>query len=392
MVTAWKDDKSSREKICKMRQCAWFGGLRSGIGDGTRLFVCGNPDYPNLLHWSDLNNPLYFPVGNYNHIGDSGQAITGFGKQGDLLLIFKEREIHAAQYVAGTSEDIEFAKKSGVAVNVYTAKFPITPIQMGVGCDCPNTIQLVDNRLVWATSDGKVYMLPSVNQYNERNVRELSRNIRAQLSQHDPEEMKAAFAGEYAGYYVLQLIDEMYLLDTQVSAFTSFNYYTKEDNAQKALPWYVWSFPQGFDIMQADPSGITLCSGNQIFSVGGEYDIRYGHDPYWQGPIHYSFTSKLFDFDRKDMKKAVEQLYIGVGDAPENTVRISYVTDAYTVEDAMVIHNTGEFGKDEPGYMVQHRLTPNVSRVGVFGVRFEGTGTIAIGNILLKMKMQGVVR
>ena len=145
------------DKILRMKRCCWFGGDRSGLAGGTRLFVCGNPEYPNLVHWSDVNKPLYFPENNYAYVGDSSQKVTGFGKQGDLLLIFKESEIYAAQYVAGqsyTAADVENGKVVDVAA--YAAQFPLTPIHPTVGCDCPDTIRLVNNRLCWADSRGYI--------------------------------------------------------------------------------------------------------------------------------------------------------------------------------------------------------------------------------------------
>ena len=34
------------------------------LGLGTRLFVTGNKDKPHLVHWSEVNNPLYFTKDN----------------------------------------------------------------------------------------------------------------------------------------------------------------------------------------------------------------------------------------------------------------------------------------------------------------------------------------
>ena len=100
--------------------CTWFGGDRSGINGGTRLFVSGNPSEPNLVHWSDVNNPLYFPENNYARIGNSGMAVTAFGKQENILVLFKESEIYYATYVAGgdfTAQDVIDGKVVDVAAN-----------------------------------------------------------------------------------------------------------------------------------------------------------------------------------------------------------------------------------------------------------------------------------
>ena len=106
----------------------------------------------------DVDNPLYFPENNYAYVGDSSQAATAFGKQSDMLVIFHSREMYYATYVAGgdfTAQDVIDGKI--VDVTAYMAKFPITQINGEIGCDCPRTVQLCNNRLAWATSDGRVY-------------------------------------------------------------------------------------------------------------------------------------------------------------------------------------------------------------------------------------------
>lgn len=391
---------TKRHDICQMSKCTWFGGDRSGLAGGTRLFVTGNTAHPNLVHWSDVNNPLYFPENNYAYVGDSSEAVTGFGKQGDILVIFKEHEIYYAQYVAGSDSDYEYATKSGVDITTYMAKFPLTPLHSTIGCDCPGSIRLVNNRLVWADSSGRVYMLPTVNQYNERNVREISPNIQAALREHSKEVLRAATAGEYNGYYILLVEDKLYLLDTQNSAFVSFNYYSKENDAQRALPWYIWTldpalseFDKGcWAAMVSDGDNLSLLRQPlskderdwKVFGVEGDTDEG--------APIRCHFTTKLFDFGRKDLRKAIRQLYIGLSDSPESSVRVSYITDDYSAEDVYTLEGNGDHAEGHPGYMRTHRLTPGINRVRLFAVRCDSDGTMAVDGIQIKTKPQGVVR
>ena len=85
-ITAELNESDDYKKtICKMTKATWFGGDRSGVAGGTRLFVTGNPDKPNLVHWSSLNDPTYFPENNYAYIGDELSPVTAFGKQADML-------------------------------------------------------------------------------------------------------------------------------------------------------------------------------------------------------------------------------------------------------------------------------------------------------------------
>lgn len=63
--------------------------------------MSGNPESPNLIYWSEADNPLYFPESNSALVGDAGSAVTAFGQQNDSLVIFKENEIYYAEYEAG---------------------------------------------------------------------------------------------------------------------------------------------------------------------------------------------------------------------------------------------------------------------------------------------------
>lgn len=387
-VTAWKTVKEKRMKICKMRQGTWFGN--------SRLFVCGNPDERNLIYWSDVNNPLYFPENNYVYVGDYSQSITAMRRQGELLAVFQENNLHGITYSLSDSDTYEYAAEVGVDATSVGIRVSVISIHSGIGCDCPDSVRLVNNRLVWATSDGKVYMLPSVNQYSERNVREISRNISPLLSQHSKAALQGSFAGEFGGYYVLLVDNLLYLLDAQNSAFANFNYYSKEDTAQKALPWYKWTLPaNGFYCMMANDSVMLLAvlDGNtaEIFAMDGDTDeLTYPYTTHV--PIPCSFTSKMFDFDRPDKKKAVGQLYIGIGDSPESAVEISYLTEDGEYTDARQLVSRGDYGEREPGFMRMHRLTPHISRARLFGFRCQSEGFVCIGDIVLKFKEQGVVR
>ena len=213
------------------------------------------------------------------------------------------------------------------------------------------------------------------------------------------DELKAAVATEYKGHYMLILPDgTAYLLDVGNSAFQSYAYYASEKKANRALPWYIWKLDDGADEwVTVVGDGERLCLLKQPIYMpvyGGQEWTLYALDGDTDDgePIACSFTTKLFDFGRRDVKKAITHLYLGVADSPTNTVRVSYITDVYTAEDAYIIEGSGDHNEREPGYMRTHRLTPNVHRVRLFGVRCDSEGAMAVDGIQIKMKPQGVVR
>jgi len=407
-ITAWRNEKyeSQRLEICRMTRGIPFGGDRSGIEGGTRYFVTGNPDEPNLVRWSGIEHPLYFPEHNYVRIGDESQAVTAFGKQGDLLVVYKEREMYALQYVAGTEADTDFAVSGGVAITTYGAKFPVTPISPAVGCTCPDTVQLVNNRLVWMNDDGQVYMLTATNQFSERNVRMISRNIRSRLTAHGVETMRRAQAVEYEGYYMLLVGKNVYLLDTQTSAFHSFNYYSDEDSARKALPWFAWTLPAlaeesgkyTYSGIVSDGSNLRLSATIEdnaptepIFRLEGSTDVlQEGTDSGKHIPCH--FATKWWDFGRPDRKKSIEEIYTNVGCLPGGRVRLTYLTENGPHEDPYPLKDYRDDAARAGRYLRSAHVTPNVRMVQVFGVRFDCDRAMEVDGLHIKVRQQGVVR
>lgn len=372
-----------------MTRGEWFGGDSSGIAGGTRYFVCGNPDEPDLLCWSGIEHPLYFPEHNRVRVGDDHQAITAMGKQGSLLVLYKEREMYAMQYSAGTESDYAFAESGGVAVTSYMAKFLLVPINASVGCDCPDTVQLVNNRLVWACSDGGVYMLTATNQYSERNVRMVSRNVRLLIALCGKDELRHAQAGEYEDYYLLLVENKVFLMNTQTSAFNSFSYYDDENNAAKAIPWYTWTLPEHLTYtgMVSGENTVLLAVTDTEKGEGTIAKLEGATDA--GEPIHCCLTTKLWDFGLPDRKKSVEQIYIGLGSEDLSRLQVTYVTERGRIHDPYRMQNSLVSNE---GYLPRRRLTPGVRMVQAFGMCIDSPAGLELDEIQMKIRQQGVVR
>ena len=414
IVTAWKTDPEATKKIANMQFATWFGGDRSGINGGTRLFVSGNPDHPNLVHWSDINNPLYFPENNYAYIGESSQKVTGFGKQTDILVIFKEHEIYSAEYVSGntyTAQDVIDGKVVDVTANA--AVFPITPINSGIGCDCPNTIQLCNNRLIWATSDGAVYGLMAANQASERNVRKLSAMIESRLKAEDRYLLKSALSCDVDGHYMLFVWNRVYLLDYMDGVFQYYATYSDERKAQRNMSWYCWEFPEECVPAAVMPKGDRLsafCIRNYPYTdssgmpkkalFGAAYLLDGERDCVFHpsGPafetgefdisvedreIQSCFQTKVFDFGSQERKKKIHRLHMNMADTSNARITVSYVTEKGTMDDVYELSMSGT------GAMVGRMLTPGVSRVCRFGVLVSSAGAIGVDGLVIRYEIGG---
>lgn len=392
-VTVWRsrEYEKNRLTICKMTRGEWYGGDSSGIAGGTRFFVCGNPDEPDLLCWSGIEHPLYFPEHNCVRVGGDHQAITAMGKQGSMLVLYKQHEMYAMQYSSGTEDNYAFAESGGVAVTSYMAQFLLMPINAGVGCDCPDTVRLVNNRLVWVCSDGSVYMLTAVNQYSERNVRMISRNVRGLLADCGGEALQSARAGEYEGYYLLLAGNRMFLMNTQTSAFASFNYYDDEDAAAKAIPWFAWTLPAALQYtgMVSGDNRVLLSVTDPALGEGNVACLDNTADTDNGTPIPCRMATKLWDFGIADHKKSVETIYMGLGCADLSRVQVTYITERGRIYDPYRMKNGGTGGE---GYLCRRRLTPNVRMVQAFGLRLDSPAAMELDDIQIKLRQQGVVR
>lgn len=397
-----EQDTENYKKIARMRFSTWFGGDRSGSVGGTRLFVSGNPDCKNVVYWSDINNPLYFPENNYAYIGDASQKVTAFAKQSDMLVIFKEREIYQAKYVAGspyTAEDVINGKITDVTS--VSASFPVTPISPYIGCDLMNTVQLCNNRLIWATKSGDIYTLTSANQYSERNVRKLSLNIDRVLKECN---LENAVAADFGGYYIIFAGNNAFALDYNSTAFTSYSSYSNDERAQSKLQWYCWDFE--FD---GEKPNYILCYGDsavintektfsdetyytyieKTYSLSGSSDIMTAGS---QGNvIRCMLQTKLFDFNYSERLKNIHSVYVGIANIEGCTINLTYITERGDSKDQYIV--TKESASEySPNYISEKRFMPNWGRIQRFGIRLESVGTMAVDGISLKYSMYGGVR
>lgn len=141
--------------------------------DANCIVMAGSEAQPNAFFWSgnDENgsNPAYFPIEQYNLVGEYSEAITAFGRQQDRLVIFQENRISAATYSFASVND-----RLVVSLNTKT-------INDRIGCDRPLSVQLVENNLVWCHSKhGVMYLKDSTYAY-ESLVVGISGNINKAL-------------------------------------------------------------------------------------------------------------------------------------------------------------------------------------------------------------------
>lgn len=389
--------KTARETILGMQFGTWFGGT-SGTSAGTRLFMGGNKEHPNLVHWSAINNPLYFPENNYAYVGEDENAVTAFAKQGDMLVIFKERELYCTTYVQGgtvTGEDL--TAQAVIDIEAAAAVFPIMQVHPEIGCDCPGTIQLCSNRLVWLNSDGNVYGFFSAGPYSEKNIRTLSLQVGKRLRSFDKSALKSATAARHEEQYLLLVGGEILAMDYSSYGFSHYSNFSTDEKAQKNVAWYIWKTEVALRALVSVGNSAVLIGtdGNEVYrhifllNDKSDEDVLPQYKDYSKtAKIVNVIQTKLYDFGQMDRRKRVDTVYLHISGDYGNGVDLEYISGDVCTSRCDRVNTTGRALESTPPF----RVKPNMIRVRQFGIRITATGRIRVGGITLTYSTMGVVR
>lgn len=397
-----------KKKIFGMTQCEWFGGNASGLEGGTRLFLGGNESAPSLVLWSDLNKPLFFPENSYFYVGDSTSKVTGFGKQSDLLVIFKENETWCTSYQQNTNITAEdLIKQNVVDYTASSVYFPLVQINTTIGCTYPDTIQLCRNRLVWFGNGNKVYTLVSESPYNERSIFCVSEMINRMFEPYGA--YKKPTSCDWNGYYCLCFGKEIYLMDYNCYGFTHISSFSKNEDANVRIPWFYWLMPA--DSIIATLNGDIVLTyyheGNSFQNCGiisnalseknGPVDkivVENGNreEMVLVGtPILSMLKTKLFDFSVPHIRKNIEQVNLQLGNNNGEEIKVQFITESGTDETEVYLD-----GIDTENYTAcfidSRAVFPCIKQTLKFGIRLESQGNMAVDSIILKFRTAGGAR
>ena len=159
--------KANPEAMASVMDCPH--AIVYGGSQNLCVVVGGCPAQPNAYFWCGnhiVMDPGYFPMEQYNLAGATEDIITGFGKQQSMLVIFKERGVGRASL---SFEEMDSGR------TLITMDY--TPINSGVGCDLPGSIQLISNNLVFANRTGGVYRVADSSSAHENNIVPISRKV-----------------------------------------------------------------------------------------------------------------------------------------------------------------------------------------------------------------------
>lgn len=409
IIAPYTPSDENYNKFFNMTRCAWFGGASTGLEGGTRLFLCGNNgEDKSLVMWSGLNNPLYFSENSYFYVGDTTSAVTGFGKQLDMLVIFKENETWYTKYQQNTNITAKnVINQSVIDYEASSVYFPLVQINSSIGCSYPDTIQLCRNRLVWLGDNGNVYTLVSESQYNERSIFCVSEMVKKRLNKQFG--ISKPTACDWNGYYCLCFDKDMYLMDYNCYGYTHIASYSKTEDANIRIPWYFWEF---------DISGAICVIGDKIIFSYYHDSERYTHCAIvnnvlaadyeskdsicyedWDNEgllftkrnIESKATTKLFDFGQPNFRKIVDKINLQLGNNGGEPIKVKIITECGEEEQEITLTGS-EIQSYTPGYIDSKAIFPCIRQTVKMGLELSSNGVLAIDGMNIKYRTTGGTR
>ena len=145
--------------------------INYGSNGSSHLFLAGGG--ASKYFYSESYDASYFPENNWEILGSTEQDIVGFGLQYNVLLVLKPKEVFSIYSYQITASMVKAEDEDQIGGEAFNS----TIVNSQIGCDCPYSIQLINNQLTWFNSVEGVCTLVSTNIADERNVRVISRNI-----------------------------------------------------------------------------------------------------------------------------------------------------------------------------------------------------------------------
>ena len=224
-----------------------FGG---NAGGGTRLFFTGNSEKKGYYYKSELQNPLHIREDEYEIIGDGCENVTALKKMYGDLVIFTDNSVFRMSY--NFSSD-----------NTY---FSVKELSCEVGCDCPDSVQLIDNRVVFMNSKKGVFIMDSTEDTGEQNIKPISGNIlRGEgfgLLENTQENLISACSCDYDRKYMLFVGNKAYIWDYDVTPFRESASYGA---AQGRLCWYIYDGVAGGRCVNVDGNLVGFGLSDRVY-------------------------------------------------------------------------------------------------------------------------------
>ena len=200
-VLAYRTISGYADRINKCTVGALFG-----VGGATnRLFLTGNPDYPNYDFYSEMNDASYFPDTGYSVLGSAKSAVVGYAIINNYLAAFKD-EYDDSQAVFIREGDMISDEETKVA----KPAFKLINTLQGNGVIAPYSFGYLQTEPLFLTRSG-VYAITVQDITGEKYSQSRSFYIDGQLKKES--NLENAFAVVFNDQYILAVNNKLYILD-----------------------------------------------------------------------------------------------------------------------------------------------------------------------------------
>lgn len=237
-----------------------------------RMFFTGNPDFPNAVFHSELNNPAYISDLSYYEDGSSDSSITGMTVGNNVLWIFKNLDQNNANvFYHEPTLDLEHGK-------IY----PTKQGNVSVGCYVDSTNFQDD--IVYLSR----YGLEGISTEKIDSKQAIAhRSFMVDVKMTNENNYKDAMMTEYQGYLLILVNGKIYLADSRqkYANLDSFGY-----------EWFYWDFTDINPILLKeynDKLYIGTDNGS-IFILEGTNDNGKTIISYWTTPMdNFGYNNQL---------------------------------------------------------------------------------------------------
>lgn len=195
-ITAYRTVSGYADRINHCR----YGILFGVKGASDRLFLSGNPDFPNYDWYSERNDPSYWPDTAYSVLGSSSSAIVGYSVINDKLAAHKD----------SMEADRNVILREGTLQEDGSPSFPVVNALQGAGAIAPYSFAYLCTEPLFLTSLG-VYAITPQDITGERYAQNRSFYLNGKLLEEA--ELEEAYAFVYKDLYWLCLNGCAYILD-----------------------------------------------------------------------------------------------------------------------------------------------------------------------------------
>ncbi|MGN1413518.1 MAG: hypothetical protein ACI4WY_04655 [Anaerovoracaceae bacterium] len=202
-VTYAKTVKGYADRVKRCDICTLYGMN----GQRDRMFVAGNPDFPNYDWYCKSNDPTYFGDIWYSILGQDDSSIMGYSVLNGNLITYKD----------GAANDGNAILRSGTYdENTKAIVFRTIGNYEAAGAMGKHTFVTLQNEPMYLTVDASIHALTPSDVLGERSSQERSYYISPALAKED---LSQAYACKYQDFYMLAVGAKIYILDTAQAAY-----------------------------------------------------------------------------------------------------------------------------------------------------------------------------